>query len=524
MYRNARECTRAIKNCLYFKDLLAIIQSNQAFDSIHISALFSRWSQLWKIAQVEVKNTKEEQEEWEKEIRFMESHLQGASFKHLIALAHDALFDISARSLCVIANALSSLPYCNESKTLMVALVAQANSFDSLEDCEEHLGLLANAMAQLCPREGNSLALIKKIACYVNSLVSLENFKEQGLANLMHAFAKMNWEDKVLYERLDREIMRFNGTSCLEGIRQVYHFYCYAQTKRLLQKEPHYLESLHKKIINLTVVDKPSKFQSQVSALVAQILQKNYPMAILKEEEFIAGHPVDITIRIAGAAFGVQIALEIDGPFHYREGQLDNTSDFRTELLSHAGWYVVRLPYFELNPIMHDRRKFEDYLMEKLAPIISLQAVQQPVEEEKVAIAAPILEQNLSPENINQHIESCSLFDNYLRILNQVTNKNISFNPGQLVLLLSQWAKLWTRSLHLVLEQHLQKQCEQEIVHMTYHIQGKSFCNLLQILHKNKALFSPVELKGIQEALDQLPKTPESSSLKLSLRNDAVLY
>lgn len=112
----------------------------------------------------------------------------------------------------------------------------------------------------------------------------------------------------------------------------------------------------------------------------------------LEEEYFIAFTHVDI------AWPHHKVILAVNGPSHYDDETLNNSSRFNNHLLEKLGWSVITIPYFEWqNPSNKDKEV--QYLRKKLAVVFSKPQLDKPIKKKQSHKATAVNVDTLTAPN-----------------------------------------------------------------------------------------------------------------------------
>lgn len=356
--------------CESFQALLVYINACEALNAIHISAIFNRWSELWQNAH-EPKLKNENLEERLQEIAVMEWHLWDSkgSYTQLIARASVLINKFCEVSFTSIAYAISYLPITEGSKTLLKLISSHIlESEYSLKNYAPlPLATLINAISKVLPEEESTRSLMAKIE---KQVVAPEySFSDDTVAILAYTFAKLNVHNKALFEKLSISI-KVLDLSQLEKLRvsQICMFYHYAQCENIIRIDATDIEKLE--VLLKQREPAPAALTLNVEKIfknLTQWLSLNHMPLQLMREYFIAGTYVDLAI-LTTHNIPIKVAIEIDGPCHYRTNEkgerlLKRKSVLKTKILEKGcGWHVIRLPHFELEKT----EELTKYLLDKI--------------------------------------------------------------------------------------------------------------------------------------------------------------
>jgi len=238
--------------------------------------------------------------------------------------------------------------------TAPMHLSSIAHACGQLDYCSQLLpGALLQAAADRCRQEG------------------VKAFDTQGFSNLCWSAAVL---DQQQYARQVLELAAacstvFSGCQA-ETLQQLYQVHLWLPGGLSGVLTPQQLQQCRKEWeLQLAANAKASKLQKQVFAAVQQL-----PPGTLQQQPVMEQRTADgafsIDIAVTTAA-GSQVAIEVDGPWHFlRPGNtLNGPTRSRNRGLAARGWRVMSVPYFEWNELKPGQQQQQAYLLAKLQAV-----------------------------------------------------------------------------------------------------------------------------------------------------------
>ena len=238
----------------------------------------------------------------------------------------------------------------------------------SIQYTTREIGQIFNALPKLPTLSAKYKTLLLLLLERATLLASRATLDVRDSTNILDGIAKLGIDLDANRTLIKNLLGAFEATkdffSTIEAtsLSQLWQFCIYAKTQITSERIEGLTILINNELTSRTKeTPTPSLFQSSIYNLLLKLLKDEFKEKII--EEYPSGsYFLDI-------AFPEQkINIEVDGPYHYRDGKLKRIHRFRDFILqAYEDWKIIRIPHFEWEQLGDDTQAKIDYLLKKLA-------------------------------------------------------------------------------------------------------------------------------------------------------------
>jgi hypothetical protein len=297
--------------------------------------LAAKFSHDWFIDDLVKKALAQTQDFSPQEIADMAWALAKLRFCHkelLLALAQEAIkknADLAPQDIAHTVWAFATLGIKNEKlfSVLSHAAIEKMAGFNS-----QNIANCAWAFAILGIRNTHLFDLLAK-----QTIDQIESFMPIDIAALTWSFAIIDYFNKGYFEKINAHITKIaEQFNTQESLHQIRHVQLYLD----LEQHFPFAKCLDKKIkrsFHALKSQKPPS--SQLHQDISRHITKNFTQLRFENEFFIEGFFLDIAFPDS------KTGIEVQGPSHFHNGQLNCQTQFKIKLLKKLGWDIQCISY-----------------------------------------------------------------------------------------------------------------------------------------------------------------------------------